>query len=48
MFRGGFVQYVIDNQSGQMIERHSPINQVAEGEAVDLSFSFEHCILLEG
>jgi iron(III) transport system ATP-binding protein len=48
MFHGDFVQYVIDCPLGQVIVRRPPTNLVAEGEAVSLSFSPEHCILLEG
>jgi iron(III) transport system ATP-binding protein len=48
MFHGDFVQYVIDCPLGQMIVRRPPTNLVAEGEGVNLSFSSEHCILLEG
>jgi len=47
MFHGDFVQYVIDCPLGQMIVRRPPTNLVAEGEGVSLSFSPEHCILLE-
>jgi iron(III) transport system ATP-binding protein len=48
MFHGDFVQYVIDCPFGQMIVRRPPTDLVAEGEEVSLSFSAEHCILLEG
>jgi len=48
MFHGDFVQYVVDCPLGQMIVRHPPTNLVAEGEGVNLSFSAEHCVLLEG
>jgi ABC-type Fe3+/spermidine/putrescine transport system ATPase subunit len=48
MFHGDFVQYVIDSALGQIIVRCPPTNLVAEGEAVSLWFSSEHCILLEG
>jgi iron(III) transport system ATP-binding protein len=48
MFHGDFVQYVIDCPLGQVIVRRPPTNLVAEGEGVSLSFSPEHCILLEG
>src|SRR5689334_23836170 len=47
MFHGDFVQYVIDCPVGQMIVRQPPTNLVAEGVAVSLSFSPEHCVLLE-
>jgi ABC-type Fe3+/spermidine/putrescine transport system ATPase subunit len=48
MFHGDFVQYVIDCPLGQVIVRRPPTNLVAEGDRVSLSFSPEHCILLEG
>jgi iron(III) transport system ATP-binding protein len=48
MFHGDFVQYVVDCPLGQMIVRRPPTNLVAEGASVNLSFSPEHCILLEG
>ena len=48
MFHGDFVQYVIDCPLGQLIVRRPPTNLVAEGEDIELSFSPEHCILLEG
>ena len=48
MFHGDFVQYVVDCPLGQMIVRHPPTNLVPEGEGVNLSFSPEHCVLLEG
>jgi iron(III) transport system ATP-binding protein len=48
MFHGDFVQYVVDSPVGQMIVRQPPTNLVPEGEKVELSFSPEHCVLLEG
>jgi iron(III) transport system ATP-binding protein len=48
MFHGDFVQYVVDCPLGQMIVRQPPTHLVAEGEGVNLSFSPEHCVLLEG
>jgi hypothetical protein len=47
MFHGDFVQHVVDCPLGQMIVRRPPTNLVGEGEGVNLSFSPEHCILLE-
>jgi iron(III) transport system ATP-binding protein len=47
MFHGDFVQYVVDCPLGQIIVRRPPTNLVAEGESVTLSFSTEHCVLLE-
>ena len=47
LFHGDFVQYVIDSAVGPMIVRRPPINLMDEGAAVTLSFSPEHCVLLE-
>lgn len=47
MFHGDFVQYVVDCPLGSVIVRQPPTNLVAEGEGVSLSFSPEHCVLLE-
>jgi ABC-type Fe3+/spermidine/putrescine transport system ATPase subunit len=47
LFHGDFVQYVIDSPAGPMIVRRPPTNIMAEGAAVTLSFSPEHCVLLE-
>jgi ABC-type Fe3+/spermidine/putrescine transport system ATPase subunit len=47
LFHGDFVQYVIDSAVGPMIVRRPPTNIMAEGAAVTLSFSPEHCVLLE-
>jgi ABC-type Fe3+/spermidine/putrescine transport system ATPase subunit len=47
MFHGDFVQYIVDCPLGQLIVRRPPTNLLAEGDVVDLSFSPEHCILLE-
>ena len=48
MFHGDFVQYVVDCPLGQMIVRRPPTNLVDEGDEMSLSFSPEHCVLLEG
>jgi ABC-type Fe3+/spermidine/putrescine transport system ATPase subunit len=47
MFHGDFVQYIVDCPLGQLIVRRPPTNLLAEGDAVNLSFSPEHFILLE-
>src|SRR5262249_14147713 len=47
LFHGDFVQYVIDSALGGMIVRRPPTNLLEEGAAVTLSFSSEHCVLLE-
>ena len=47
LFHGDFVQYVIDSALGSLIVRRPPINLLDEGAAVTLSFSPEHCVLLE-
>jgi hypothetical protein len=38
---------VIDSALGGMIVRRPPTNLLEEGAAVTLSFSSEHCVLLE-
>jgi len=47
LFHGDFVQYVIDSALGPLIVRRPPTNLMDEGAAVTLSFSPEHCVLLE-
>ena len=47
LFHGDFVQYVIDSPVGALIVRRPPVNLLAEGTDVTLSFSPEHCVLLE-
>jgi iron(III) transport system ATP-binding protein len=47
LFHGDFVQYVIDSAIGAVIVRRPPTNLLDEGSAVTLSFSPEHCVLLE-
>jgi ABC-type Fe3+/spermidine/putrescine transport system ATPase subunit len=47
LFHGDFVQYVIDSALGALIVRRPPVNLLDEGAAVTLSFSPEHCVLLE-
>jgi iron(III) transport system ATP-binding protein len=47
LFHGDFVQYIIDSAVGPVIVRRPPINLMEEGAAVTLSFSPEHCVLLE-
>jgi iron(III) transport system ATP-binding protein len=48
LFHGDFVQYVVDSAIGAVIVRRPPVNLLEEGAAVTLSFSPEHCVLLEG
>jgi iron(III) transport system ATP-binding protein len=48
LFHGDFVQYVIDSAIGPLIVRRPPINLLEEGAPVTVSFSPEHCVLLEG
>jgi ABC-type Fe3+/spermidine/putrescine transport system ATPase subunit len=48
LFHGDFVQYVIDSAVGPLIVRRPPINLLEEGAPVTVSFSPEHCVLLEG
>ncbi|SEN76465.1 iron(III) transport system ATP-binding protein [Rhodospirillales bacterium URHD0017] len=47
LFHGDFVQYVIDSALGSLSVRRPPVNLLDEGAAVTLSFSSEHCVLLE-
>jgi len=47
LFHGDFVQYVIDSALGSLSVRRPPVNLLAEGAAVTLSFSPDHCVLLE-
>jgi len=48
LFHGDFVQYVIDSAVGPLNVRRPPINLLEEGAPVTVSFSPEHCVLLEG
>jgi iron(III) transport system ATP-binding protein len=47
MFHGDFVQYIVECPCGSLIVRRPPTNLLDEGAAVTLSFSPEHCVLLE-
>jgi len=47
MFHGDFVQYIVDCPCGSLIVRRPPTNLLDEGATVTLSFSPEHCVLLE-
>jgi ABC-type Fe3+/spermidine/putrescine transport system ATPase subunit len=47
LFHGDFVQYVIDSAIGPLIVRRPPINLLAEGAEVTVSFSPDNCVLLE-
>jgi len=47
MFHGDFVQYIVDCPCGNVIVRRPPTNLLDEGATVTLSFSPEHCVLLE-
>jgi iron(III) transport system ATP-binding protein len=47
LFHGDFVQYVIESALGSIIVRRPPTNLLEEGAPVTLSFSPEHCVLLE-
>ncbi len=46
MFHGDFIQYVVDWPAGQLIVRRPPTEMIAEGAAVTIAFSPDHCILL--
>ena len=43
-----FIQYVVDWPGGTLIVRRPPTDLFEEGAAVTVSFSAEHCVLLEG
>jgi ABC-type Fe3+/spermidine/putrescine transport system ATPase subunit len=47
MFHGDFVQYIVECACGKLIIRRPPTNLLDEGAAVTVSFSPEHCVLLE-
>jgi ABC-type Fe3+/spermidine/putrescine transport system ATPase subunit len=47
LFHGDFVQYVIDSALGPLIVRRPPTNLLEEGAKVTLSFSPEHCVMLQ-
>jgi ABC-type Fe3+/spermidine/putrescine transport system ATPase subunit len=47
LFHGDFVQYVVESALGSIIVRRPPTNLLEEGAQVTLSFSPEHCVLLE-
>jgi iron(III) transport system ATP-binding protein len=47
LFHGDFVQYVVDSELGALIVRRPPTALLDEGRVVTLSFSPEHCVLLE-
>ncbi len=47
LFHGDFVQYLVECPLGRLIVRRPPTNLLAEGAQVTLSFSPEHCVLLE-
>jgi ABC-type Fe3+/spermidine/putrescine transport system ATPase subunit len=48
LFCGDFIQYVVDWPAGKLIVRRPPTDLFDEGAAVTVSFSAEHCVLLEG
>ena len=48
LFHGDFIQYVVDWPAGTLIVRRPPTDLFEEGAAVTVSFSAEHCVLLEG
>jgi iron(III) transport system ATP-binding protein len=47
MFHGDFIQYVVGWPSGQLIIRRPPTELFDEGAEVTVSFSAEHCVLLQ-
>jgi iron(III) transport system ATP-binding protein len=48
LFHGDFIQYIVDWPAGTLIVRRPPTDLFEEGAAVTVSFSAEHCVLLEG
>jgi iron(III) transport system ATP-binding protein len=48
LFHGDFVQYIVECALGRLIVRRPPTQLLSEGAAVTVSFSPEHCVLLEG
>ena len=48
LFHGDFIQYIVDWPAGALTVRRPPTELFEEGAAVTLSFSPEHCVLLEG
>jgi iron(III) transport system ATP-binding protein len=47
LFHGDFIQYVVDWPPGTLIVRRPPTDLFEEGAAVTVSFSADHCVLLE-
>jgi ABC-type Fe3+/spermidine/putrescine transport system ATPase subunit len=47
LFHGDFVQYIVECALGRLIVRRPPTQLLPEGAAVTVSFSPEHCVLLE-
>ncbi|HEX3862059.1 MAG TPA: ABC transporter ATP-binding protein [Stellaceae bacterium] len=48
LFHGDFIQYVVEWPAGTLIVRRPPTESFDEGAPVTVSFSAEHCVLLEG
>jgi ABC-type Fe3+/spermidine/putrescine transport system ATPase subunit len=48
LFHGDFIQYIVEWPAGELTVRRPPTELFDEGERITLSFSPEHCILLEG
>jgi iron(III) transport system ATP-binding protein len=47
LFHGDFIQYVIEWMGGTLIVRRPPTEMLDEDAAITLSFTAEHCVLLE-
>src|SRR5690349_19216616 len=48
LFHGDFIQYVVDWPAGTLIVRRPPTDLFEEDARVTVSFSADHCVLLEG
>ena len=47
MFHGDFIQYIVRWVGGELVVRRSPTEMFDEGANITLSFSSNHCVLLE-
>ncbi|MGP1680504.1 MAG: ABC transporter ATP-binding protein [Burkholderiales bacterium] len=47
MFHGDFIQYIVQWVGGELVVRRSPTEMFDEGANITLSFSSNHCVLLE-
>jgi ABC-type Fe3+/spermidine/putrescine transport system ATPase subunit len=47
MFHGDFIQYIVQWAGGDLVVRRSPTEVFDEGANITVSFSSDHCVLLE-